>query len=47
MKSDGGDIDIFDPVGFIINIRENPTKLNDIVQKYLNEESTYPYMDCN
>ena len=47
VKSDGGDIDIFDPVGFIMNMRENPTILNDIVQKYLNEESTYPYMDCN
>ena len=44
VKSDGGDIDIFDPVGFFMNMRNNPTILNDIVQ---NEESTYACMNCN
>ena len=43
VKSDGGDVDIFDPVGFFMNVRNNPTILNDIVQKYLYEEC----MDCN
>lgn len=47
VKSDGGDVDIFDPVGFFMNMRDDPTKLNDIIQKYLNKERTHAHMDCN
>ena len=39
VKSDNGIADIFDPVGFFMCMKSNPTKLNEIVQSYLDEES--------
>ena len=39
VKSDSGIADIFDPVGFFMHMKSNPAKLNEIVQKYLDEES--------
>ena len=39
VKSEDGSIDIFDPVGFFVRMQGNPPMLNDIVQKYLDEEN--------
>ena len=39
VKSDSGVADMFDPVGFFMRMKSNPAKLNEIVQKYLDEES--------
>ena len=39
VKSEDGSTDIFDPVEFFVCMKGNPTMLNDIVQKYLDEEN--------
>ena len=39
VKSDNGEDNIFTPVEFFMSMKDNPTKLNDIVQKYLDEET--------
>ena len=40
IQCDSGSTDVFEPVEFFMRIRDNPTILNDIVLKYLDEENT-------
>ena len=35
-KSDDGQVDVFDPVGFFLHVIDNPNLLNEIVQEHLN-----------
>lgn len=41
VRSDSGDADIFDPVGFFMHMKDNPEILNIIVQRYLDIENSY------